>query len=248
MPLLILGVLIQIACAVHIIRTGRNQAWIMVVMLLPVAGAAAYFILEVLPGLQGNRHVRTARAKAVARLDPERTLRAARDRLSMADTVANRIGVGDALAELHRHDEAIPYYREALAKAPGGDDRTKTKLARSLLEVGQTEEAETLVNELAPPAGIGEQDRLSMLRARILQSRRRLAEAMAIYEDLVTRFPGEEARCRYAALLIETGDRRRARALLEDVETRMKRLDRTQRAAEADMYDWAMEQLRSLRT
>ncbi|MGV3479043.1 MAG: tetratricopeptide repeat protein [Sphingobium sp.] len=247
MPWLIASALIQIACAIHVIRNGRNQTWIMVIMFLPLAGAAAYFILEILPGLRGNRHVRTAHARAVAHFDPERDLRAAQEALSLADTVANRIAMADALAGLDRHEEAISYYREALARSPGGDDRVKAKLARALIEIGEAAEAERLVDEIAQPSGIGEQDRLAMLRARILEAQGKIAPAMAIYADLVSRYPGEEARCRYAALLLQAGDRRRARGVLEEVEQRMKRLDRTQRAAEADMYDWAMEQLRSLR-
>jgi len=247
MPLVILSVLIQLACVIHVIRSGRNQSWIMVITFLPMVGAAAYFILEILPGLQGNRHVRTVKAKAVARLDPERDLRAAREALAIADSVANRIALADALAGLDRHEEAAAYYRDALARSPGGDDRTKAKLAREMIELGEAAEAERLVDEIVPPPGIGERDRLAMLRARILESQGKIAPALAIYEDLVTRFPGEEARCRYAALLLQTGDRRRARAVLEEVEQRMKRLDRTQRAGEADMYDWAMEQLRELR-
>ncbi len=35
--------------------------------------------------------------------------------------------------------------------------------------------------------------------------------------------------------------------MLEEVEARMKRLDRQQRAAEADMYRWAMDRLGELR-
>lgn len=125
---------IQIACAIHIIRSGRNGVWILVVMMLPLAGAAAYFVMEVLPGLQGNRHVRTARAKAIATIDPERDLRSARDGLALVDSAYNRIAVADALSALDRHAEALPFYREALARAVGSDDRTKAKLARALFE------------------------------------------------------------------------------------------------------------------
>jgi len=59
--------------------------------------------------------------------------------------------------------------------------------------------------------------------------------------------PGEEARCRYAALLIDQGWDRKALVVLEEVEKRMKRMDRQQRAAEADMYRWAAETLAGLR-
>jgi len=48
-------------------------------------------------------------------------------------------------------------------------------------------------------------------------------------------------------LLIEQGQVRRAREVLEEVESRMRLLTRQQRAAEADMYRWATERLRELR-
>lgn len=97
---------LQVLCIVHVVRTGRNQIWIMALMFLPVASAVAYFVVEILPGMQGNRHVRTVRAKAVAAIDPEREVRAARSALELADTIANRVRLADALAELGRYGEA----------------------------------------------------------------------------------------------------------------------------------------------
>lgn len=242
-----LSIFVQIACAIHVIRNGRNGLWIMVIMFFSLLGCAAYFVMEILPGLRGNRHVRTASAKAMTRIDPERDLRAARDRLALADTAANRIAVADALTGIGRHAEALLYYREGLARSPGADPVTEAKLATSLLETGQIAEAATVLDGIPEPQGIGARDRLSLLCARIREQQGRVDDAIAIYEEIVTRYPGEEARCRYAALLIETGRLDRARLVLEEVESRMKRLDRTQRAAESDMYDWAIEQLRRLR-
>ena len=238
---------LQIACIVHVIKTGRNQLWIMALFFLPVASAIAYFVIEILPGLQGNRHVRTVKAKAVARLDPERELRAARDALDLTETVANRTRLADALADLDRHAEAVTAYREALSMRAGGDARTRVSLAASLFELGETEEALEILDAVDPPSGQSETDRRAMLRARVLDHLGRKDEALAIYADVVTRLPGEEARCRYAGLLLELGYEQRARRVLEEVEGRMKRLDRQQRAAEADMYAWASEALAKLR-
>ena len=74
-----------------------------------------------------------------------------------------------------------------------------------------------------------------------------LDEALAIYRDIVTRMPGEEARCRYAGLLLDLGRKREAQGVLEEVEDRMKRLDNYQRRADADMYRWAVDKLKELR-
>jgi hypothetical protein len=71
-------------------------------------------------------------------------------------------------------------------------------------------------------------------------------EALELFADVMTRTPGEEARCRYAALLLATSYEKKARAVVEEVEARMKRLDRQQRVADADMYRWATDQLKAL--
>lgn len=237
---------IQIACLIHVVRTGRNQIWIGALMFPPVASAIAYFIVEILPGLRHNRHVRTVQAKAVARIDPEREVRATRDALDLADTAANRIRLADAYAELDRHAEAVVLFEEALEKGPA-DAMTRRKLARSLFETGAAAEALAMIERDEPPSGQGERDRQDLLRARILEALGRKDEALAVYADIVTRLPGEEARVRYAALLLDRGWDNRALRVLEEVEGRMKRLDRQQRAAEAEMYSWAMAKLAGLR-
>lgn len=242
-----LGIIaIQVACVVHLVKTGRNPLWLTALVFLPMVGAIAYFIVEILPGLQGNRHVRTARAKATAALDPERELRAARDAVELTDTVANRVRLGDACAELKRWSEAEAAYREALAKAPD-DARVQAKLAQAIFEQGHAGEALALLDALEPPVGQSERDRRGLLRARMLEHLGRNEEALALYADLVTRLPGEEARCRYAALLLAEGWENKARKQLEEVEARARRLDRQQRAAEAEMYRWAADALARLR-
>ena len=48
-------------------------------------------------------------------------------------------------------------------------------------------------------------------------------------------------------MLLKMGRKGNAKMVLEDVEHRMKRLDRQQRGADATMYDWAIRELSSLR-
>lgn len=237
---------IQVMLVVDVIRHGRNQLWIMALMFLPGPSTIAYLIIEVYPRLRGNRHVRTAQAKAAAKLDPEREIRAARDALDLADTVANRERLADALVARGRFREALPLYLEVRERG-STDTRSGEKLARAQFETGDVASALTTIEALPPFSSIGDRDRLTLLRARVLESLGRRGEAIRLLEDVVTRLPGEEARCRYAALLLETGDTQRARSMLEEVEARMRRLDRQQRSADADMYRWATDRLRELR-
>jgi hypothetical protein len=245
MPFLIASVLLQLACIVHVIRTRRNTAWIMAIGFLPVVGSLAYFVLEIMPGMQNNRRVRAARGQISQLIDPERTLRQAQQALELVDTPANRIAAGNAYAELGRYFDAIPEFRKALER--GADPAVTLKLADALFETGAFDSALSALDSLTDEGTTGERDRRKLLRARLYEAMGRKPEAETIYADIVTRLAGEEARCRYAALLLERGAIPPARVLLEEVEMRMKRLDRLQRAPDADMYAWAMAELAKLR-
>lgn len=246
MILYIAVIALQVYCIVDVIRRGRNSIWIMALVFLPVASALAYFIVEILPGLQHNRHVRVARQKVVEKLDPERELRAAQQQLDIADTMANRIRVADAFTALGRHDQALPFYQRGAGPRP--DFRSGEKLARSLFLNDRPEEALSALEALPKVTGQSDQDRTKLLRARILEDLGRNDEALELYADVMERLPGDEARCRYAALLIKVGRKEEARRVLEDVEHRMKYIDRHTRASDAPMYEWAMKELVGLRT
>lgn len=236
---------VQVALIVDVIRHSRNSIWVMALMFLPVASAIAYLIIEVLPRFRHNRHIRQAREAIVEKLDPERELRAARDALDIADTVANRLRVADALSELGRHKEALPLFRKSMGSKP--DFRSGEKLARSLYFNDLPQEALDTLDKLPPVIGQSDRDRAALLRARVIEELGRTDEAAALYADVVQRLPGDEARCFYAALLLKTGRKGQALLVLEQVEQRMKRLDRARRAAQAPMYDWAQRELAGLR-
>jgi hypothetical protein len=237
---------VQVFCVVDVIRRGRNTIWIMALVFLPVVGALAYFIVEILPTLQHNRHVRAARQTVVDKLDPERELRAAQQALEIADTMANRIRVADALTELGRHSAALPLYQRGAGPRP--DFRTGEKLARSLFLNDRPQEALSVLEALPKVTAQSDQDRAKLLHGRILEEMGRTDEALELYGDVMDRMAGDEARCRYAALLLKVGRRGEARRVLEEVEHRMKYIDRHTRASQSPMYDWAMNELTTLRT
>jgi len=237
---------LQVYCIVHVIRNNGRMFWIFPLLIAPVVSAIAYFIVEILPTLQHNRHVRTAKEQIVQKMDPERELRAAQGQLDIADTMANRIRVADALTELGRHKEALPLYQRGAGPRP--DFRTGEKLARSLYLNDRNDEALSVLDVLPRVTGQSDIDRTKLLRARILEDMGRSDEALELYTEIMDRMPGDEARCRCAALLLKVGRKSEAVRVLEEVEQRMKYIDRHTKASNGPMYEWAMKELGALRT
>jgi len=130
MHLIALSMLIQIACAVHCLRSGRSNPWLMVIIFLSIPGCIAYILFEVLPQFAGHREIRRLKQAAARKLDPDRDLRSARAALETADTAANRIALGDALADQGKWAEAIVQYEVAEVTAPGACSRRYRRRSR----------------------------------------------------------------------------------------------------------------------
>jgi hypothetical protein len=230
-----------------LIRNNRNSLWLWAIILLPIAGSAAYVVVEVLPGLGQRREVRAAKAAAIRKLDPDRELRAAREAVETTDTAANRTVLADALADKGDWGDAVLHYRAALAKMPAGDRVAQLKLARALLESGDAAAARRQLETLPESGSQTENDRAALLLARALQACGDHEKALAFYADVGERLAGAEAQCRQAALLIEQGREREALPLLEETARRAKKIDRFERARDGEMYDWAARTLAELR-
>jgi hypothetical protein len=249
MPFLGISILVQILCAVHCIRGGRNPMWLTAIVFLSIPGCLAYAFFEVLPEFQGRRGVRVAKAAAAKKLDPERGVRAAHEALELADTAANHAALGDALAENGAWPDAAKSYRAALAKLPAASDPAlQVKLARAELEAGDAAAARDILQALPPSGSASENDRTGLLLARSLDDSGDAEGALRLYADVGERLAGAEAQCRHAALLMRLGRKDEALPLLEETARRAKRIDRYERMRDGDMYDWAARTLAELRT
>lgn len=247
MHFLLISIALQLLCIVHVFRTGRNTAWIMAIAFLPMVGMLAYFIVEILPGLRHDRRVRDVRTKVADKMDPERRVRAANDAVEFSNTAGNRLELGDALMVRGRYDEALKQFREAERLSPHVDRAIGMRIAEAAFEAGRFSEALAAIDRLPETISQTELDRRTLLRAKVAEADDRPHDALPLYRDIVERVPGDEVRCRIAALLIAQGDRRGARALLQEVEQRMKRTPPVTLKAEAAMYDWAKRTLAELR-
>jgi len=219
MAIFIVTLLIQAAFIIHVIKTGRNQLWIWVLIIpgLAFVGMLAYLFVEILPELFRSRTAqRTARGFRKA-LDPQRELRRYENEAHIGGNVASRQRYAEELARHERFDESIAQYRQALSGLYEHDPNLMLGLAQAQFGKGDAAGARATLDELIrlnpdfrSPAG-------HLLYARALEGEGNLPKALEEYRAVVGSFPGAEAAVRYAQLLQAQGQRAEAQKVAREL-------------------------------
>ena len=219
MLFLIISIVIQAGLIVHVIRTGRNQLWIWVLLFLPLAGGVAYVAVEILPELFRSRTARrTARGLRRA-MDPGADLRRYENEARVTGNVASRQRYAEELTRHARYDEAIAQYQQALTGLYEHDPNLMLGLAQAQFAKGEARAARQTLDELIKQNPTFRSPDGHLLYARALAAEGDVTKALEEYAVLAPAYPGAEAAVRYAQLLEAQGQRaeaqRVARELLE---------------------------------
>jgi hypothetical protein len=217
MLLLLVSIAVQVLLIIHVIKTGRNQLWIWVLIFLPLGGALAYLAVEILPALFRSRAARrTARGFRRA-LDPGADLRRYESETRVTGNVASRQRYAEELVRHERYDEAIAQYREALSGLFEHDPNLMLGLAEAQFGKGDASAARSMLDELIrlnpdfrSPSG-------HLLYARALEAEGNVSKALEEYKVLAPSYAGAEAAVRYAQLLRTQGRTEEARQVAREL-------------------------------
>jgi len=239
----VLLLLAQIACAVHVVRTGRNHVWIYLVVFVPVVGMAAYFFAEILPELFHSRPARDAAAGFDKAVNPGRRLREALQRVQISPTTENKAALAAEYLLAGRPAEAIALYREALTGIHAADPSMMLGLARALFADQRFSEAQRQLEALIEANPRSHSPEAHLLYARCLEEQGKNGAALGEYRALVLYYPGQEARCRYGMLLQRTGHGDEARRVFEEICQLVEYGPRHQRFMQREWYEAAKRAL-----
>ena len=141
----------------------------------------------------------------------------------------------------------VGHTRRARPRRGRHGSRDPAQARQACFEAGRFKAARELLESLPPSTARSDNDRANLLLARLLEEAGEKERALGLYADVGERLPGAEAQCRQAALLIALGRDGEAMAPLTEAEKRAQRMDRHERAKEADMYAWAADTLAEMR-
>jgi hypothetical protein len=217
--------LINLALAYHSIRTGRSPLWLLGLaaasfmgFLVTIAVWIGYLLFAVIPDLLRSQGARRFADNVVSAADPGRGFREKKRDVERVGSADSKRALADECLRLGRLADAVELYESAMQGPIGQDDPTLIKgLARARMLSGDGPAAESLFLKLRAldPAAFDADAELDYARALALQSKNEAA--IRQYESVAVRYPGEEARCRFALLLESVGQNDRAQALFKEI-------------------------------
>ena len=259
-PLTIGMLLVNLAMAYHSIRTGQSPMWLAALGLISlssfvVGGLAfygnillwiAYFAFAVVPNFWNSRSARQFRSSAVKATDPGRAYREAKRNAALVGSVDAKRELAEESLNRGLYDEAVALYEDAMQGPLGGGDPVLLKgLARAKLLSGDGAAAEALFIQLkqVDPAAMDAGVELDYARA--LEAQGKNEEAVRQYEGVASRFPGEEARARFALLLEKIGQDDRAQAVFREIIASVKGAPSHYRSRQSEWLRIAKQHLRN---
>lgn len=201
MPIFAISTIIQVLLIIHVLRTGRDRIWIWVLLFLPLAGAAAYLVLELIPEWRGTMTGRKTMRQVKKTLNPGANARHWANAWEQSPNAENARHYAAALIENQDYDEAL----QILNKASSGLFRHEPNLlllkAQAQFELDQLDEANTTLATLIKENPDFKSPEGHLLFARTLEGLGENAKALEEYHAVSHYYPGAEARYRYCAAL-----------------------------------------------
>ncbi len=98
--------LIQLGLIVHVLKTGRNRYWILMLLFMPLIGGIAYFVIEILPEFSGSITGQRAVRNVKNTLNPGADLRHHEAAWEQSPNVDNSRRYAEALLDSDKTAEA----------------------------------------------------------------------------------------------------------------------------------------------
>lgn len=245
-PIVLLSIVLQIAFAVHAVRTGRPMYWVFILLIGSYIAVAVYFFAEVLPEMQNGRAARRVVRGLHGRIDPERQKRLAMRRLDMVDTLDNRRHLAEHSLISGDYQQAAELYQSCLKGLYKTDPDLMLGLAKAQFALGHAGQARGTLDALIAANPNYRSSDGHLLYARAVEAQGDLDAALHEYEALVQGYPGEEGRVRYGLLLKQKGERSKAVAVFTEVVKRAGASPRYYQQEQREWIDLAKREMRDV--
>lgn len=216
MPIVfMLSVALQVACAIHVVRSGRPLYWLWLILVGSYIAVAVYALVAIVPDLRHDPRGRNVASKTLKLIDPQRRRRELERRLELSNTVENRRRLAEESLELGDYSNAQELYRSLLAGMYANDPDFMLGLAHAQFGASDFSGARQSLEALIEANPRYRSSDGHLLYARCLEELGQTEAALEEYRVLAESYPGEEGRFRYGRLLARSGRGSEAREVFQ---------------------------------
>lgn len=230
---------------IHAYKRGKFF-WIFLLIFLNWIGILIYFFVEFLPEFKGSDQAQEAGSAMEKFFFPAKQLKLLQDAFENAPTHANRMAYGDGLQQAGKFELALEIYRPAAKGINEDDPRVWAGLGHAHFMLGNMDEAVTALQTRQRFRKGKRPDDFDMLLARAWQANGDHNKALKAFESLAEAYSGEEARCRYALLLLEEGKTDQALSIFQEIEQHVRLSPKHYQKAQQEWTRIAKENIQRL--
>lgn len=221
-----LHILIALFFAIHVVRSGQQMYWLIILFSFPLLGSLVYFVAIYLPNSRLQHGARKTVAAVAKSLDPDRELREARAAFEYTPTAQNQMRLARALLEAGAAEEAAINYQACLQGPFANDLEIKFCAARAFVESGRYAAAIDHLETIRTRDSQFRPEQIGLLYARALAGAGRTAEAKLAFQDANIRFGSFEVKVEFAIWAAHSGDLALAASLRRELDQTIARWDK----------------------
>jgi len=236
----------QILMIIHVVRTGRNMYWVMILLMAPGIGGLAYLIVELIPDLMNNFHARRAVRGVAKTLNPGADLRQRKKEHKLSGSVDAARHLASELMARGSYYEAIQHYEKALTGLYEHDPDLMLGLATAQFSNKQNEETRKTLDLLIEKNPDFKSPDGHLLYAKAVEACGDAEKALAEYKVVAGSYAGAEAQLRYGLLLERLGHVDEARKEFDEILTAADLAPRHYRKAQREWINEARNGLKRL--
>ena len=236
----------QILMIIHVVRTGRNMYWVMILLMAPGIGGLAYLIVELIPDLMNDYRARRAFRGVTKTLNPGGDLRQRQREHQLSGSVDAARHLASELIERGSYDEAIQHYEKALTGLYEFDPDLMFGLATAQFGNDQYEEARKTLDLLIETNPDFKSPEGHLLYAKAVEACGDDEKALAEYKVVAGSYAGAEAQLRYGLILERLGHHDAARVEFDEIITAAELAPRHYRTAQREWINEAKNGIKRL--
>ena len=203
----------QLLCIVHALKTNRRD-WLYLLIFLPVVGAAAYFIREILPTLRSGDSMEGVSTF----LFPNGRINELERQLKISDTEANRLNLAKEYEKQHKYDKALELTFSCLKGIYAKDPGIMQDVARLSFHTNQFEQSINYYTRVLAIKQRFDKPEDELIFARAIEGKGDMEKAEEEYKRIIRVHHSMEARYYYGMMLKKINRTDEARTQFQSIQ------------------------------